>query len=50
MELGELGEGFPILFRLMYYINCLLFLILVFFFLPAMYTIDKAIVKYGDLA
>jgi hypothetical protein len=48
MVLGELGEGFPILFQLMKYINIVLFFAFLFFFVPAIVLIRKAIGKYGD--
>lgn len=46
--LGELGEGFPILFQLMKYINWLLFLLMFIFFIPAIAMISSALSKYGD--
>jgi len=46
--LGELGEGFPILFQLMYYMNWLLFVLIIFFFIPAIALITMAVKKYGD--
>lgn len=46
--LGELGEGFPILFQLMWYINCLLFLLIFIFFFPTIGLISSAVSKFGD--
>ena len=45
--MGELGEGFPILFQLMKYINMLLFTMIIFFFIPAIALIAAAVNHYG---
>jgi len=48
--LGELGEGFPILFQLMKYINWLLFLLMFIFFIPTIGLIGSAVAKFGNKA
>lgn len=45
--LGELGEGFPILFQLMKYLNWMLFAMLIFFFIPAIALIAAAVSHFG---
>ena len=47
-NLGELGEGFPVLFQLMKYLNLLLLFLFVVFFIPTIYLISSAVNKYGD--
>ena len=51
--LGGLGEGFPIVFQLMKYLNYILFGQLIFYFVPAIALITSAVNKYkedaGDL-
>lgn len=42
-QLGELGEGFPILFQLMKYLTYLLLFFTVIFFIPVSFMIGKMI-------
>lgn len=48
--MGELGEGFPILFQLMKYINWMLFLLMFIYFIPCIGMIASAVNRYGDKA
>ena len=48
MELGFLGEGFPILFELIKYIIILLTVLTIFFFVPSSGIIGGALSKCGD--
>ena len=45
--LGELGDGFPILFQLMKYLNWMLFFMIIFFFIPAIALIAAAVNHFG---
>lgn len=47
LDLGELGEGFPILFQLMKYINWTLLLMIIFYFIPAIALISASVNHYG---
>ena len=46
--LGELGEGFPIVFQLMKYLNYILLGQMIFYFVPAIVLITSAVNKYGE--
>lgn len=48
LVLGELGEGFPILFQLMKYLNWMIFILMFIFFIPTISLIGSALNKYGD--
>lgn len=48
MVLGDLGEGFPLLFQLMKYINWLLFWLCIIYFIPTASIINNTINKLGD--
>ena len=48
MVLGDLGEGYPILFQLMKYVNYLLLGLTIGFYIPAIAFISESVKAYGS--
>jgi hypothetical protein len=48
MVLGDLGEGFPITFQLMKYINYLMLFLTLIFTIPAIGLVAKSVIDYGE--